>query len=168
MVTVATIKDFDVQIDQRVERNGAHELFDEREIECPADVGDAFRAAIFEKRATAEINDDPRQRLIHWQIGHAIAVDAPLFAESLFNCLAKNDSCVFHRVVKIHFDVAINRYIQVDFAVFRKKRQHVIKKRHAGIDRRLAGAIEIEVETDLGFCGVSFNRGGSIGTGFCG
>ena len=45
-----------------------------------------------------------------------------------------------------------------DFIICAGYRQHMIKKSDTGIDRRFAGAVDIESKFDGGFAGHAFNR----------
>src|SRR5690606_19927997 len=66
---------------------------------------------------------------------------------------------VFDGVVVVDVGVAITVDVQVDQAVAGDLVQHVVQKRHAGIDGLAAGAVDVDGNADARLVGVAGNVG---------
>ena len=69
--------------------------------------------------------------------------------------LSESEAAIFHGVVGINFQIAFANEIQIQRRVFGKQREHVVKKRDAGLDPGLAFAIQIQAEGNPGFLGAA-------------
>ena len=104
------------------------------------------------------------QRLVHRDEGVAEAADALLLAESLAEGLAEHDRGVLDGVVAFDLDVAGGLDRQIEARVAAQRGQHVVEERHAGVDADLPGAVEIQLDDDVGFLGLAFNPCAAFGT----
>lgn len=115
-----------------------------------------------EVRPAAEIDDASCEAFIHRHEalpGQWIARVEPgsisaqtfLVPERLCEGLAQRDAAVLHRVMRIDFQIAFATKCQIDDGMLREQCQHVIEEWHTGFDRRLAFAINHQLERDLGF-----------------
>ena len=98
-----------------------------------------------------------RQRLVHRDEGVAEPADALLVAEGLTERLTQRDRGVLDGVVSLDLDVALGAHGQVEAGVAAQRGQHVVVERHAGVDVDLPGAVEIELDDDVGFLGAAFD-----------
>jgi hypothetical protein len=64
-------------------------------------------------------------------------------------------------VVLVDVQIALGSNLQVDRAMLGQQLKHVIEKTDPGLDVGLAGAIQIQRETDLGFGRLSVDLGSS-------
>ena len=97
------------------------------------------------------------QRLVHRDEGVPEAADALLVAQRLPERLAQRDGGVLDGVVALDLDVALGPHGQVEAGVAAQRRQHVVVERHTGVDVNLSGAVEVELDDDVGFLGTPFN-----------
>ena len=84
-------------------------------------------------------------------------------AERLAQCLAHRQPGVLDGVVLVDVQVALAVNIQVDQAVAGDLVEHVLQEGHADGEARLAGAIEIDGDLDLGFQGVALYASRTFG-----
>jgi len=56
-------------------------------------------------------------------------------------------------VVPLDLDVAFGANGQVEAGVAAQRRQHVVVERHTSVDVHLPGAVEVELDEDVGFLG---------------
>ena len=82
------------------------------------------------------------KRLVERAGGLAEAADAGLVAERLAQRLAEGEADVLDGVVLVDLEVAARPHGQVEEAVAGEALQHVVEERHAGVDGRLAGAVD--------------------------
>ena len=88
----------------------------------------------------------------------SVTPDTCLVPECLANGLAERDAAVFHGVMRVHFQIASAAQLQVHHRVLGEERQHVVKKREPRPDRRLALAIDFQLEADAGFFRIPLNE----------
>src|SRR5690606_5976846 len=79
--------------------------------------------------------------------------DAALLPESAEEGLAEDDAGVLDGVVVVDPGVALRLDDEVESTVLREKGQHVVEERHSGVDRGRAGAVDDEIEPDVGLGG---------------
>ena len=89
----------------------------------------------------------------------AVTADAAFVAQRGGDRLAKRDAAVFHRVMRVHFQIAVAAQIQIHRRVLGKQREHVVEKGNAGFDFGFPLAIQIEADGNPGFLGVPFDFG---------
>ncbi len=82
--------------------------------------------------------------------GHALLV-----ADGLGEGLAEGDADVLDGVVVVDVQVAVALDVEVDQPVTGDLVEHVLQEGHADGEARLAGAIQIDGDLDLGFQGVA-------------
>ena len=146
-----------MKIDQGVKRESAKKLLDEGEIKFLANMRDLFGPAVVQKRPSAHIERDPNEGLIHRVMSGPVAEDAALFTKGAVEGLSEDDPGVFHRMVKVDFDITDSLYRKIKTAVFGKECQHMVKKRHPGGDGGCARPVDEEVQKDIRFAGFSSN-----------
>jgi hypothetical protein len=66
-------------------------------------------------------------------------------------------------MVCIDLQIPLGLHLKVDQSVFGKKDQHMVKKTNSGVDRMLAGAIEVDFQSDLRFGRLAFKLAGAMG-----
>ena len=105
----------------------------------------------------AEIHGAHHQGFVHGQKEIAVAHDALFIAQRFRKRLTESDADVLHGMVIVHLNVALTFYRQIELTVKGQQLQHVVEKPHAGVDVRLARAVQVQFQGDLGFFGVPFN-----------
>ena len=76
-----------------------------------------------------------------------------LVAQRLGEGLAERDRDVLHRVVGVDVQVAVGLHGEVDAAVLGQRGEHVVVEPHAGADRGRPGAVEVQLDDELGLAG---------------
>jgi len=132
-------------------------LLHEDEIEI-ADEHDRRGHVVHETGAAAQIDDHASQRFVHRQEKEAVAADAGLGAERLLERLAEHEPDILDRVVIIDGDIAFRGNLQIEQAMLRKQREHVIEKRDARIDLGRATAVHRQRQPDVGLGGRARDR----------
>jgi len=94
--------------------------------------------------AQADRSATTRATRLIWRDGATVAYlgDAVTIVIDAHSGLAEGEAVL--REVNSHADVADGFYIQIKQAVLGKQREHVIEKRHAGINVRDAGAVKVD------------------------
>ena len=69
--------------------------------------------------------------------------------------LAERDSDILHGVMGIDMQIALGFDIEVDQTVTRDLVEHMVEKRHAGIQLLLTGAIKVDHDADLRLVGIA-------------
>ena len=119
-------------------------------------------------RPVAEVDHAAREALVHRHVRlagervtrvepGAVTPHALLVAKRPGERLAKRDAAVLDGVMMIHLDVAVATQVEIHRRVLREQRQHVIEERNAGVDFRLAPAVDVQAEPNLRLAGVAFN-----------
>jgi hypothetical protein len=144
----------DVQRDARVVHETAEELDRQVDVER-ADPRACERHVEFEARPAREVDHDARQRLVERHVRMAVAADALAVADRLRDGLTERDADILDRVVIVDMRVAMRFDLEIDQTVSRDLVEHMVEKRHAGGQLLLAGAVEIELHTDLRFAGIA-------------
>lgn len=160
VVAVLTMMQHEVQIHQSI----ASDRFPEDGNQLAIELADLLGGKVHSKHkrhASAQVDGRRHQRLFHWQSDAAVANNSFLVAKRFRQRFAETDARVFNRVVMIDMQISLRGYRQVDQRVLRQQREHVIEETHAGVDLRLAGAIEIERQINCCFGGLPMNGGGA-------
>ena len=116
-----------------------------------------------EKGAARNIERATAQRLVHWRIGMAITDDAAPLSQSLGHRLTKGNRRIFNRVMLVDVQVALDPAPDVDQRMAAELFDHVIEKSDPGRYVILAGAIEIDLDRDVGFVRFPGDSGGAHG-----
>jgi hypothetical protein len=74
----------------------------------------------------------------------AIAANTGLVADRFGDGLSEADADVFDGVVRVNVEVAVGFHSQIEDAMFREERQHVIEKTDSGINFGFAGSIKVQ------------------------
>lgn len=57
----------------------------------------------------------------------------------------------------LDLDVTLGAHRQVEAGVTAQRGEHVVVERHPGVDVDVAGAVEVEVDDDVGFLGAALD-----------
>src|SRR6266567_5294230 len=87
-----------------------------------------------EVRPPAQIDDNLRQSFVERTTRLAEAADAVLITQRIFEGLTQRQANVFHRVMKVDFEIAFGSNLNVKKTVAAKTIQHVVEERHAGFN----------------------------------
>ena len=93
----------------------------------------------------------------------AEAGDAAPVAERAGERLAERDRRILGGVVLIDMQVAGRAQADVDQRVARELLEHMIEEADAGRDLIGAGAVEVDLDRDVGFARLAVDRGGAHG-----
>jgi hypothetical protein len=160
VMIVLAVERLDVQGDAGVHRESLEELAHElrvelanlRRMECrPED----------EERAAGDVERDARQRLVHGQERLRVAGDALEIAQRLAYGLPQRDAGVFNGMVLIYMQIALRGDLQIDETVPRDLIEHVIEEADSGRNIGFTGPVEVHLDADIGFLGLSLYRGAS-------
>ena len=160
VMRVAAVVQRDVQVAQAVGRQRLPEVFDQLTVELP-DLRGGERGREHQVVAPAQVDGAGHERLFHRQREVAVAADARLVAQRLLDGLADADADVLDRVVLVDLQVARGAHRQVDGRVPGQQREHVVEEADAGGDLRGAGAVEVQLDLDLGFGRLALDAGGA-------
>ena len=158
VVRVRALQVVHVQRDLRVIDEALEELVHQVDVEL-ADAGARELDVELEAGPPGQVHHRARQRLVERHVGVPVAAHALLVADRLGERLAQRDADVLDGVVRVDVQVALRGDLDVERAVARDLLEHVIEKRHAGRHRRLAGAVEVELDADLRLVGVAGDFG---------
>src|SRR6266545_1384837 len=150
VVTVLAREGTHVQRDPGRERERAPELLGQLRIER----ADPLRLRVDlvdEERSTGQVQRDLDERLVEGHHCAGEAVHAGLVAQRLLERGAEHDAHVLDRVVGVDLEVAFRLDTQVPAPVLAELLQHVVEERDPGRRARLAHAVDVERELDLGF-----------------
>ena len=101
-------------------------------------IGAAVELTLIDERgAAARVDRHLGQALVHGHDGPAIAVDAALVAERLFERLAEHDADIFDGVVGINCRSPAALMVEIDQAMAGEQVEHVVEESDAGLDLRL-------------------------------
>ena len=56
-------------------------------------------------RSAGKVNCSKSKNLIHWQYKISVSLNSGLISKCLCDCLSQYDSCIFDRVMGIHFKI---------------------------------------------------------------
>lgn len=160
VMTVLSVMQHEMQIHQRVGRDRFPEDRDLLAIEL-ADLLCRKVDAKHERHTAAQVDGRGDQRFFHRQRDAAVTHDPLLVAERFRQCFAETNAGVFNRVMVIDVQIASRFDGQIHQRVLRQQRQHVIEEADAGVDLRLARAVEIERQVNRGFGGLPVNFSGA-------
>src|SRR5439155_27141316 len=104
-----------------------------------------------------EIDDDARERFVERNVGVAIAPNARLVAKCLLDRSAERDADILDRVMRVDVQVAVRANVEIDQAVAPDLIEHVIEKRHAGGERRMSAAVQVDVDGDRRLGGLALD-----------
>ena len=130
VVAVAAVVEDDVQVAQRVGREGLPEIEDQFAVE----VADFRRGEVGledEVRPAAEVDGRGDERFFHRQREMPVTSDAGLIAQGLLHRLAQANPHVFDGVMLIDVQIADGLQLQVDHRVFGQERQRMVEEAHA-------------------------------------
>ena len=106
-----------------------------------------------EVRPAGEVDRGLHEHLVHRDRGVAVAGDAALVAQRLGERLAQRDRDVLDGVVGVDVQVAVGLHGEVDAAVLGQRGEHVVVEPDAGGDVDRAGAVEVDLDDELGLAG---------------
>ncbi len=158
VVAVDPMQRIDMKRDAAVGREGLEELADKFGVKT-ANPGGRHGDVPDQIGPGAEIKRGPHQGVIHRQQARAVAADTALVAQSLGQSLTKGDAGVFDRVVVVDVQVAGGTHFHVDQRMAGQLIQHVVKKFDAGLIVIGTSAVEVDLDSDIGFRGFSRDLG---------
>ena len=108
-------------------------------------------------RPAGHVDRGVGQCLVHRDEGVAEPADTLLVAQRLPERLAQDDGGVLDGVVSFDFDVALGAHAEVEAGMRAQRGQHVVVERDTRVDVDLPGAVEVELDDDVGFLGAALN-----------
>src|SRR4051812_351982 len=148
MVRVAALQVIDVQRGQSV----IHEALKELVYQVYVELSDQRTREIdaeLQTRTARQVNHYPCQGFIQRNVSVTVAANADFVSQRLGDRLPQCNTHILDRVMRIDLQVSGGDDIQVQHAVARDLIQHVVEKPDTGLERRLAGAVQIDLDTDL-------------------
>ena len=127
--------------------------------ECGIKIADSqalYRHTVIKESSARKIDGTKHQRLVHRKNDVAIAADAATVAKCFGKSLAKTDTDVLDRVVRIDLNITVADHVKVKASVACKEGEHMVKKAHARVYIAFSASINIKGQLDLGFRGISF------------
>ena len=167
VVRVAAAHEFEVHGEARREGDRLEEVAHHRSGEVPADEVEleAGRLAdVHEVRATRDVDDGLRERLVEGNEGVAVAGDSALVSEGLPDGLAEHDPGVLDGVVHVDVGVAARAHGEVGERVLREGREHVVEERNRRLDVARAGSVEVHRQVDARFARRALDAGRTGGS----
>ncbi len=119
----------------------------------------AARRAVLQVRPPAEIDHRAAKRLVHRNMRGPVPADAALVAKRPGKRTAQRDADILDSVVKIDLDIPVGHDLQVEEAMPREEREHVVEERNLRGNAALPRAVEREPDGDAGFGSVAFEAG---------
>lgn len=110
-----------------------------------------------EEGSAGNIDGGLGHRLVHGKIERGITGNAAPVAQRPGNGLADGDAGIFHGVMVIDMQIALNLDLHVDQRMAAELVQHMVEKSHAGGNCRFAGAVDIHAHRNRGFVGLADN-----------
>ncbi len=114
-----------------------------------------------EKEAAGEVHYGTGKRSVHRYVCVPVPSNEALVAQRFSERLAKRDSHVFDRVMRVDVEVALAVHAQPEAAVFGEQVEHVIQKTYAGLVAVGVGPIELKLDAHAGLGSFTRHRGGS-------
>ena len=71
--------------------------------------------------------------------------------------MLSRDARISNRKIALDLDVTGGAHGQVEARVAAQRGEHVVVERHTGVDVDLAGAVDVEVDDDVGFLGATLD-----------
>src|SRR5205807_8034922 len=128
-----------------MDRQRFPELVEHLRLDC-ADAA-AQRYVVEEEGPAAQIDHDPRQRLVERCVSERETCDAIAVAERLRERLAHDDACGLDQVMRVRVKVACAAELEVETAVARDLLQHVVEEWKPS--RHVSAPAPIEVDPGL-------------------
>ena len=161
MVIIVAIEIFNVQAHTAIASERLEKLFEQLSVHVANLV--AIEADIPDEIGSlTKIDSGPAQRLVHWQIGVAVAGNTSKITERLFDRLANDNASIFNSMVTINVQITVRFYGQIDERMAPQRVQHMVEKANAGRNIRLASAVQIYGHRDIGFFCLARDCSGSV------
>lgn len=96
-------------------------------------------------------------RLVHGKIERGVTGNAAPVAQRPGNRLADGDAGIFHGVMVIDMQIALDLDVHVDQRMAAELVQHMVEKSHACGNLRFAGAVDIHTHRNRSFVGLADN-----------
>src|SRR5438552_1619768 len=117
------------------------------------------------KRPAGEIHDRPSQPVVERCEGPAEPVYAAPLSQGPIERFSQCQGAILSRVVIVHLQIAFAGQRQVEARVVAQRVEEMVEESDAGLDRRLAGAIEIECHPNRCFARCARHRRGTSAHG---
>ena len=142
MMAILTIDEVDVQGDSAMVRKRLEKFPKQGGIEI-ADPQWPEIDMIDQIRPSRQVHDDTAQTLIHRNRFGAIALDAFLGAQGIFDGLAQTDPQILDKMMVVDVRIASSFDDKIEQTMTGKKVQHVIQERNRRIRLRLSRPIQV-------------------------
>jgi ATP-dependent HslUV protease, peptidase subunit HslV len=152
VVAILAVERLDMQREPGVLREGLEPLAEQLSVHLP-DLRARELDVPHQERASGNVERDAGQRLVHGEIGKAVAGDAALIAERLGHGLAEHDACILGGVVLVDMEIALSLEGDVDQGMAGELLDHVVEEADTGRNVVGAGAVEIDRCRNRGLLG---------------
>ena len=78
----------------------------------------------------------------------AITTDSQLVVQRLHERLAERDAAILHRVMRVHFQIAVTTQREIHHRVLREKGEHVVEKRNPRLHPGVTLPIQLQLQAD--------------------
>lgn len=165
MMVVLPVKQFDMQGYAGRLGNRMEPVFDQLGIHLSQPFLGEFGIP-HQKRPPGNVERYSRQRLVHRRIGRAVAFDSRLVAQRFGNRLTDGDGAVLCGMMLIDMQIAVYAARDIDQRMPRKLLDHVIEETNACRNVIGTRTIEIHLDADIRFMGLSLYPGSSHELGY--
>src|SRR5882672_3668610 len=117
------------------------------------------------KRPAGEIHDRPSQPVVERCEGPAEPVYAAPLSQRPVERFPQREGAILSRVMIVHLQIAFTGQRQIETRMARQRVEEMLEESDAGLDRRLAGAIEIECHPNRCFARCARHRRGTSSHG---
>lgn len=154
MVSVSPVVQKHVEVALSIGRECLPKVFDEFAVEF-TDLLSRHGGLKDQVTSAAEVDGDGSEGFFHGQHDMTVTSDPRFSAEAIPEGLAEADTDIFGGVVSIDVDITDGFNLEIDERMFCEEDQHVVEESDTGLDVILTGAIEVQTQGDLCFCGCS-------------
>ena len=158
VVDVAAVMEADVQVHTGMVHNGLKEVLSQSGVEVLELVLLRQSHLVCQIGPAGQVHHHLGQGLVHGH-GHVpVSADAFAVAEGLLEGLAESYAEVFDRMVVVDLRISLGLESEVEKAVLRNVREHVVHERHGGLDVIDARSVEVQGNFNVRFFGLAFDR----------
>ena len=114
-------------------------------------------------RPAGEIDHGTGQRLVHGDVGMAVAADPAFVAQRFAQRLSQHQTDVFRRVVRVDVQIALGLNAEVNQTMLAEQVEHMVEEADPGRNAVGTGPVEVQGQGHVGF--VCFARYGGLAGG---
>ena len=155
VVTITAIQNLSMDIRTEITRHSTEEFFYQSELKILR-IWSVLRVTELKVWSIRKVDHYPAKSLIHGRIGTAISNNPGLIAQGFIDRLPNSNGTVFGRMMLIDMQITFDPQFQINQRMPRELFNHMIQKTNAGGHFIFPGSIEIQLDENLGFLGVSF------------